>query len=67
MGKSKKSKSGVELSEELQQEGLVADESVKEEKLSHEEKCAFASVIAKPMASRKLTKKIFKMVKSGKW
>lgn len=38
---------------------------VKEEELSYEDKQKFVSVIAKPMASRKLAKKIYKLIKKG--
>lgn len=38
---------------------------VKQEELSYEDKMKFVSVIAKPMASRKLAKKIYKLIKKG--
>lgn len=45
-----------------------ADESnaaVKEEELSYEEKIENCSIIAKPMVSKKLAKKCYKLVKKG--
>lgn len=38
---------------------------VKQEELSYEEKLENVSVIAKPMASKKLAKKIYKLIKKG--
>lgn len=38
---------------------------VKEEELSYEEKIENCSIIAKPMASKKLSKKCYKLVKKG--
>lgn len=38
---------------------------VKQEELSYEDKLKYCSVIAKPMASRKLSKKIYKLIKKG--
>lgn len=38
---------------------------VKQEELSYEDKLKFCSVIAKPMASRKLAKKVYKLIKKG--
>lgn len=35
-------------------------------KVSYDEKLAHVSVIAQPMASRKLTKKLYKLIKKGK-
>ena len=43
----------------------VSNVIIKEEKLSYEEKLQHVSVIAKPMASKKLTKKCYKLVKKG--
>lgn len=40
------------------------DASVKEED-TYEDKILFASPIAKPMASRKLSKKCYKLIKKG--
>lgn len=37
-----------------------------EGELSYEDKLEFVSVIAKPMASKKLTKKCYKLIKKGK-
>lgn len=39
---------------------------IKSEELSYEEKLENVSVIAKPMASKKLTKKCYKLIKKGK-
>lgn len=41
-------------------------EEGQQEELSYEEKVARASIIAKPMASKKLSKKVFKLIKKGK-
>ncbi|KAJ8865652.1 hypothetical protein PR048_033172 [Dryococelus australis] len=44
------------------------DESIaikEEDMLSYEEKLKFVSPIAKPMAPRKLAKKIYKLIKKG--
>jgi len=35
--------------------------------LSYEDKVARASVIAKPMAPKTLAKKLFKLIRKGKW
>lgn len=40
------------------------DESIANE-LSYEDKVARASIIAKPMAPKKLAKKLFKLIKKG--
>ena len=42
-----------------------ANESQTEEGPSYEEKLKFVSCIAKPMASKKLTKKLYKLIKKG--
>lgn len=42
------------------------DVSVKIEELSYEEKVTNCNVIAKPMASKKLAKKCYKLIKKGK-
>ncbi|GJQ75996.1 NHP2 [Trypoxylus dichotomus] len=39
--------------------------SIKQEELSYEEKLSYVSVIAKPMASKKLTKKCYKLIKKA--
>lgn len=39
---------------------------IKQEELSYEDKLKYCSVIAKPMASRKLAKKIYKLIKKGR-
>lgn len=41
--------------------------TLKEEKQSYEEKLQHVSVIAKPMASKKLTKKCYKLIKKGEF
>lgn len=38
---------------------------VKQEELSYEDKLKFVSIIAQPMASKKLAKKIYKLIKKG--
>ncbi|XP_022918319.1 H/ACA ribonucleoprotein complex subunit 2-like protein [Onthophagus taurus] len=38
---------------------------VKKEELTYDEKLQFVSIIAKPMASKKLTKKIYKLIKKA--
>lgn len=51
---------------------MEVDESVKEAdsgdviEISYEEKLKYTNPIAKPMASKKLTKKIYKCIKKGK-
>lgn len=42
-----------------------ANESQTEEGPSYEDKLKFVSCIAKPMASKKLTKKLYKLIKKG--
>jgi len=54
MGKGGKEKKDTSVMEESVVEGP-----------SYEEKLKFVSVIAKPMASKKLTKKIYKLIKKG--
>lgn len=44
----------------------VVSEGEKENGLSYEEKLNYVSVIAKPMASKKLCKKLYKVIKKGK-
>lgn len=48
---------------------LDADASVGrtelDDKVSYEEKCKHVSSIAKPLATKKVTKKLFKLVKKG--
>lgn len=56
MGKIKK-----EVSEELPE---IADVSIKEED-TYEDKIKNANAIASPMAPKKLTKKIYKLIKKG--
>lgn len=48
-----------------QDEQEVANVSMKTEKLSYEEKVEHCSVIAKPMAPKKLSKKIYKLIKKS--
>ena len=45
-------------------DSIVGDESLIEGP-SYEDKLKFVSVIAKPMANKKLTKKIYKLIKKG--
>ena len=61
----KKTKHVVEESAGEVMETEAASESTNE-KASYEELLNHVSVIAKPMASRKLTKKIYKLLKKGK-
>ncbi|XP_063239968.1 H/ACA ribonucleoprotein complex subunit 2-like protein [Bacillus rossius redtenbacheri] len=58
MGKDKE----LDPSTEIKVEDVVVKE---EEMLSYEEKLKFVSPIAKPMAPRKLTKKIYKLIKKA--
>lgn len=44
----------------------VVSEGEKENGLSYEDKLNFTNVIAKPMASKKLTKKLYKVIKKGR-
>ncbi|XP_022116266.1 H/ACA ribonucleoprotein complex subunit 2-like protein [Pieris rapae] len=41
------------------------DISIKTEALSHDDKVDYCSIIAKPMASKKLSKKIYKLIKKS--
>lgn len=43
----------------------LADVTIKEEELSYEDKLKNVSVIAQPMAPKKLTKKCYKLIKKG--
>ena len=54
MGKGGKEKKDISVMEESVVEGP-----------SYEEKLKFVSVIAKPMANKKLTKKVYKLIKKG--
>lgn len=45
----------------------MSETTVKTEEVSYEDKLKYCSVIAKPMASRKLAKKIYKLIKKGKY
>ena len=47
-----------------EKDSSMVDESVAEGP-SYEDKLRFVSVIAKPMASKKLTKKVYKLIKKG--
>lgn len=44
----------------------AGDVTIKEEELSYEDKVANCNEIASPMASKKLAKKCYKLVKKGK-
>ncbi|KAG8224397.1 hypothetical protein J437_LFUL004003 [Ladona fulva] len=59
MGKEKKSTSEVEENENH------VDVKQEDVELSYEEKLKLVSVIAKPMASRKLAKKLYKLIKKS--
>lgn len=59
MGKMKKEVSEGDLPE-------IADVSIKEED-TYEEKIKNANSIARPMAPKKLTKKIYKLIKKGNY
>lgn len=56
MGKTKKDKEEMEIDVKPD----VPDE------MTYEQKLEFVSIIAKPMASKKLTKKCYKLIKKGK-
>nr|QBH73545.1 putative NHP2 protein [Nicoletia phytophila] len=60
MGKSKKEKKNDE-----EQNGDTSQVTGEERELTYEEKLNFVSVIAKPMAPRKLTKKLYKVIKKA--
>jgi hypothetical protein len=47
-------------------ESMGEDVSKSENKLSYEEKAQRASIISKPMASKKLAKKLSKLIRKGK-
>ncbi len=55
-----------ETHEELDNTEVAADEENPFADLSYEERLAFCSVIAKPMASEKLTKRLAKLMKKAK-
>ncbi|XP_049861412.1 H/ACA ribonucleoprotein complex subunit 2-like protein [Schistocerca gregaria] len=70
MGKTKKIKQepGAEnepAAEEQETAEILDVSTIKKEDLSYDEKCAFATSIAKPMASRKLAKKLYKLIKKA--
>jgi len=46
-------------------ESIVKDENVDAPEISYEEKLRFVNAISKPMAPKKLTKKIYKCIKKG--
>lgn len=58
MGKIKQEKDTSQIAENM-------DVSVKEEELTYDEKIENCSIIAKPMASKKLAKKCYKLIKKG--
>merc|ERR1711899_259544 len=57
------SKMGKEKKEKSLNESQIAEENGEE--MSYEDRLEFVSVIAKPMASRKLAKKLYKCIKKG--
>lgn len=63
MGKKDKRKSEVEVEDADDNEH--GNEGNTEEKISWEEKIRYLNVISKPLASKKLTKKIYKTIKKG--
>lgn len=48
-------------------DSIVKDENIDAPEISYEEKLRFVNAIAKPMAPKKLTKKIYKCIKKGKF
>ncbi len=74
MGKSKRERRESEPNEEPNEKRLKSEQVLEESvtnvsmnDLSYDQKIAFTSVIAKPMASKKLAKKLFKLMrKAGK-
>lgn len=76
MGKSKREKHESETGEEVASKKIKLDPDALEEKvplddsamicsLGYEEKQSFCSVIAKPMAGKKLAKRLFKLIKKA--
>merc|ERR1712184_42119 len=59
MGKEKKEKKALDESQTNGTNGDTTDE------ISYEDRLNFVSVIAKPMASKKLAKKLYKVIKKG--
>lgn len=51
--------------EPVEQQEDQADVSIKTEPLSYDDKVNHCSIIAKPMASKKLSKKIYKLIKKS--
>lgn len=47
-------------------ENTTNDENVNTPEISYEEKLRYVNAVAKPMAPKKLTKKIYKCIKKGK-
>lgn len=47
-------------------ESIVKDENIDAPEVSYEEKLRLVNAIAKPIAPKKLTKKIYKCIKKGK-
>lgn len=58
-----KTEESQDLTQDLTQE--VTQDETQSTQLTHEEKIAFCSIIAKPMASRKLTKKLLKLIRKA--
>jgi len=46
-------------------DSVVKDENIDAPEISYEEKLRFVNAISKPMAPKKLTKKIYKCIKKG--
>lgn len=46
-------------------DSIVKDENIDAPEISYEEKLRFVNAISKPMAPKKLTKKIYKCIKKG--
>jgi H/ACA ribonucleoprotein complex subunit 2 len=46
-------------------DSIVKDENIDAPEISYEEKLQFVNAISKPMASKKLTKKVYKCIKKG--
>lgn len=49
-----------------EEDSSTMEVSIKTEELTYEEKVANCNAIAKPMASKKLAKKCYKLIKKGK-
>lgn len=64
MGKSKKEKQTANETQEIDEVSIKQEVSIKEED-TYDDKLKNCSIIAKPMAPKKLTKKCLKLIKKG--